>query len=159
MIHSVWFVVLGDAVVRHGRTILIMVSQFLGAGLVCLAAGLALEAFDMTRLMAALPELILLGVVSTGLAFVLQTIAQQHTSATEAAIIASAEGLFGTLAAMVLLGERLSQTSILGAALIMSAVLAVVLSPNPMPRRTRLATQATSLGHAPPVRRGPTQSL
>ena len=33
MIYSVWFVVLGDAVVRHGRPILITVSQFLGAGL------------------------------------------------------------------------------------------------------------------------------
>ncbi|MGL4526632.1 MAG: DMT family transporter [Aestuariivirga sp.] len=159
MIYSVWFVVLGDAVVRHGRPILITVSQFLGAGLLCLATGLALEAFDMTRLMAALPELVLLGVVSTGLAFVLQTIAQQHTSATEAAIISSAEGLFGTLAAMALLGERLSQTSIFGAALIMSAVLAVALSPAPMPRRTKLATRAASLGHAPPVRRGPSRSL
>lgn len=158
MIYSVWFVVLGDAVIRYGRPILITVSQFTGAGLLCLSAGLSLEAFDMSRLMAALPELILLGVVSTGLAFVLQTIAQQHTSATEAAIISSAEGLFGTVGAMALLGEQLSQTSILGAALIMSAVLAVALSPSPIPRRRILAPRAASLSHARPARRGPTQS-
>lgn len=159
MIYSVWFVVLGDAVIRSGKPILITVVQFAGAGVLCLIIGLAIEPFDANRLMGALPELILLGAVSTGLAFVIQTIAQQHTSATEAAIMTSAEGVFGTLAAIVLIGEGLSQSSAIGALLIIAAVLAVALSPTAEPRRRVARLRAAGLRQHRPARTGPSRSV
>ena len=50
---------------------------------------------DADRLIAALPELLVLGVLSTGVAYALQAVAQQFTSASEAAVLASAESVFG----------------------------------------------------------------
>ena len=50
---------------------------------------------DADRLVAALPELLVLGVLSTGVAYALQAVAQQFTSASEAAVLASAESVFG----------------------------------------------------------------
>ena len=52
---------------------------------------------DTDRLIAALPELLVLGVLSTGVAYALQAVAQQFTSASEAAVLTSAESVFGAL--------------------------------------------------------------
>lgn len=79
----------------------------------------------MAGLRGALPELLLLGVVSTGCAYLLQAVAQCHTTASEASVIVSAEALFGAICAFILLGETLSAQGFIGACLIFGGVLAV----------------------------------
>lgn len=64
-----------------------------------------------------------LGVVSTTIAFLLQNIAQKYTSATKTAIILSTEAVFGTLASIIVLGEKLNSKMIIGCGIIFLAIL------------------------------------
>lgn len=67
--------------------------------------------------------IIYLGVVSTTIAFLLQNIAQKYTSATKTAIILSTEAVFGTLASIIILGEKLNSKMIIGCGIIFLAIL------------------------------------
>ncbi len=70
-----------------------------------------------------------IGILSSALTFTVLTHAMRATPATEAAILVSAESLFAAAAGALLLGERLSAVSWLGAALITASVLLVQLAP------------------------------
>jgi drug/metabolite transporter (DMT)-like permease len=137
-LYSVWFVILGDVVVRTGQPGILTIAQLGLTGVACLAAGLIVEPIDADRLAGALPELLVLGVFSTGLAFTLQAVAQRFTSASEAAILTSAESVFGAIGGMVLLAERPSLAAGLGAGLIVLAILTVQLGTSSAPARPRL---------------------
>ncbi|WP_288142111.1 EamA family transporter [Mesorhizobium sp.] len=52
----------------------------------------------------------------------MQTIAQRFTSASHAAVIVSAESVFGAVGAAIFLGERLSPTGAAGAAVIFGSI-------------------------------------
>ena len=68
------------------------------------------------------PALILTGVGVSAIAFLLQVWAQTRVGADRAAIVLTAEPVFGVLAAAVLIGERLTTSGWIGAALIMIAI-------------------------------------
>lgn len=68
------------------------------------------------------PSLVLTGVGVSALAFLLQVWAQTRVGADRAAIVLTAEPVFGVLAAAVLIGERLTISGWIGAALIMVAI-------------------------------------
>lgn len=63
-----------------------------------------------------------LGVFSTTLAFLLQTVAQKFTTETNAAIILSTEALWGTIFSVIILSEVLTVKMMIGAILILSAI-------------------------------------
>lgn len=63
-----------------------------------------------------------LGILSSALAFLVQTRAQQQTSAARTALIFSLEPVFAALASMLFYGERLSAREWLGGALILAGV-------------------------------------
>ncbi len=73
----------------------------------------------------ALPEIIYAGVVSGGVAFTLQAIAQQHTSAAIAAILMSSESLFAAVLGAIYLEERLQIIGYVGCCIILLAIVAV----------------------------------
>jgi len=100
---------------------------------------LAVEPIGVDRLIAALPELLALGVLSTGVAYALQAIAQQFTSPSDAAVLTSAESVFGALGGMFLLAERPTLATALGAALIVLAILAIQLGASLPATRPRVA--------------------
>ncbi|HKP26933.1 MAG TPA: DMT family transporter [Dongiaceae bacterium] len=129
--YSAWIVVLGRLVARTKRPGLITLVQFILAGTLCFAAGVATEPVTLAALEGAAPELLVLGIFSTGLAYVFQAVAQQHTPASVAAIIMSAESVFGALGGAWLLGEQLGLAAGIGASLIMAAVLMVQVDPVP----------------------------
>jgi drug/metabolite transporter (DMT)-like permease len=126
--YSLWMIYLGLFVMHYGTAGFITVMQFLAAGLACLAIGLMLEPISLKGLWAALPELLMLGVISTGAGYLLQAIAQCHTSASEAAVIVSGEAIFGALCAFLLLGESLDARGVVGAVLIMGGIATVQLN-------------------------------
>ncbi|TCZ75399.1 DMT family transporter [Paenibacillus albiflavus] len=64
-----------------------------------------------------------LGIFSTTIAFLLQTIAQKYTSETKAAIILSTEALFGTLFSIIILSEVLTLRMVIGSILILVAII------------------------------------
>ncbi|MEH7418422.1 DMT family transporter [Neobacillus drentensis] len=68
-------------------------------------------------------NLLYLGVFSTTIAFLLQTYAQKYTTETNAAIILSTEALWGMLFSIILLSEVITRKMIIGAILILSAII------------------------------------
>jgi drug/metabolite transporter (DMT)-like permease len=73
--------------------------------------------------------LVLTGLFATALAFVLQTWAQQYTTATRAALIFALEPVFALATAVLIGGERTTFGALLGGALILIGILAVELKP------------------------------
>ncbi|MBW8283384.1 MAG: DMT family transporter [Rhizobium sp.] len=106
-----------------------------GAGL----AAAALEPISLSAVVSALPEILYGGLLSSGVAFVLQIIGQRYTTASQAAIFLSSEALFGALFGAVLLAETLPAIGYLGCGLIFSAMLLVELVPELTRRRASAA--------------------
>ncbi len=90
---------------------------------------LGVETTSVAGLQAAAPAILYGGVLSVGIAYTLQVVAQRHTHASDAAILLSSETLFAALAGAVYLGERLQSPQMAGAALIMASILLVQLLP------------------------------
>lgn len=74
-------------------------------------------------------ELLFCGVVSVSFAFTLQVIAQQSAPAASAAIILSLEAVFAAIAGWLFLNEIITGRSLIGIALIFTAMLATELFP------------------------------
>ena len=74
-------------------------------------------------------ELLYAGVLSSGIAFMLQILALQNISPAPAAIIFSLEGVFGSIAAWIILDQFLNEYKILGIIIILSAVIFSQLAP------------------------------
>jgi len=74
-------------------------------------------------------ELLYVGIMSVAIAFTLQIIGQRHVKPSTAAITFSLEGIFGALAAWVILSQVLTQLQIVGCFLILMGVLIAQLIP------------------------------
>ena len=126
-LYSMWIVLVAEACRLQDRPFTLAACQFGLGAIVGIAVGVCSERCSLAGLGAAAPELLVLGVLSTGAAFTLQAVAQRATPTTDAAIVMSAESIFGALAAALVLGERLTIVAGLGAALILAAILLVQL--------------------------------
>ena len=101
--------------------------QFLVCGLVALLWALAFEPWSLAGLRAAAWPLLYTGVMSVGVAFTAQVVAQRHAHAADAAIILSSETLFSALFGYFLMGDRLAPLGLLGCGLILGSMLLVQL--------------------------------
>lgn len=68
-------------------------------------------------------SVIYLGVFSTTVAFLLQTISQKYTDETKAALVLSLESIFGTLFSILLVHEKITARMTIGCMLILGAVI------------------------------------
>ena len=93
--------------------------------LVCMAMGRV----EFVLVFQVLPDILFAGVVSLALGFTLQMVAQQNCSPSAAAIILSLEGVVAAVAGHIILGQVMTGIAMVGAGLIMLAVLLVELSP------------------------------
>lgn len=75
-------------------------------------------------------SVVYLGVVSTTLCYLIQTICQKYVDETKAAIILSMEAVFGTVFSVVILHEVVTLRMILGSGMILAAVIISNLSEN-----------------------------
>ena len=127
VLYSVWIVFVANVAREFDRPLTIAGCQFCLAAVVGTAFGLVYEKVSLQALEAAAPELAMLGVISTGVAFTLQAVAQRYTSPSHAAIIMSAESIFGAAAAAMLLGEQISLANGIGATMILGSIVLVQL--------------------------------
>lgn len=97
--------------------------QFLVCGILCAVPMLALERPQVDEILAAWMPLAYAGVLSCGVAYTLQVIAQKNTDPTVASLLLSLESVFSVLTGWVILGERLSGRELFGCALVFAAVL------------------------------------
>jgi len=124
--HVVW---VGRVAARKGTPILLAATQFFVCGVLACVATFWLEPVSLSGLRAALPAIAYGGVLSVGIAFTLQVVAQRHTRASDAAILLSSEILFAAVAGAIYFGERLTVMQWSGGLLIFACILAVQLAP------------------------------
>ena len=74
-------------------------------------------------------ELLYVGIMSSGIAYTLQIFGQRYVKPSTAAITFSLEGVFGSLAAWIILSQMLTTTQIFGCFLILLGVLTAQLIP------------------------------
>jgi len=97
--------------------------------MLCLMIMILTEPFSLAAMIPALPEILFTGVLSIGAGFTFQLIAQKRASNAAAAIILSLEGVFAALAGWMMLEQAMASIAILGACLILMAVLIIELTP------------------------------
>ncbi|MBN3771742.1 DMT family transporter [Burkholderia sp. Se-20378] len=114
---------------RHNPLVLAFM-QFVVCGVACLAVGLVIEPVSDTMLRNALPTLLYGGLLSVGVGYTLQVVAQRDAAPAHAAVIFSMEGVFAAIAGWAALGETLTLRALIGCALMLAGLLACQLLPN-----------------------------
>ena len=109
--------------------ITIAMSQCLVAFLILIPPMYFFEDPSISNILKDSYEIIYVGVLSSGLAFLLQTYSLQNISPAPAAIVFSLEGVFAAIFAWLILDQFLNEIKILGIFLILSAVIFSQLMP------------------------------
>ena len=93
-------------------------------------AGLVISGdFHFAPSMKSIFAVLYLGIVSTTVCYLLQTVSQKYVDETKSAIILSMEAVFGTVFSVILLHESVTMRMILGSSVILSAVLVSEIQP------------------------------
>ena len=120
-------------------TVKLSLVQFFVAGLLAMILALYFEQLTWGMIKSTAVPLLFAGVMSTGIGYTLQTIAQQHAHPSHAAIILSSEGVFAVIGGFLLLNEVLPAQGLLGCGLILVGMLMSQLMPRlTWPRRTKV---------------------
>jgi drug/metabolite transporter (DMT)-like permease len=131
---------IGRVADRLAAPFLVAGGQFLVCGGLALAWSLLYEPVNWASLQAAAWPLAYTGVLSVGVAFTAQVVAQRYAHAADAAIVLSAETLFAAVFGFLLMGDRLDAAGMAGCTLIFVSMMSVQLLP--LLSRTRLAGSA-----------------
>jgi drug/metabolite transporter (DMT)-like permease len=127
----------GTTVKETGRPLALSATQFAITSLLALIVAAIFEPVSLDAIMGAAPEILYVGVFSSGVAFVLQIIGQLYTTPSQAAIFLSSEALFGSSLAALILGETIPPVGYIGCALMFSAMLVVEVVPELSRRRAQ----------------------
>ena len=111
------------------RPFFLAFSQYAITALIAGSVGVAREPISGALIGTALPALLYTGLLSGGVGFTLQIVAQRYTPATEAALIMSLESVFAAIAGAMLLGDRLTLVATAGCGLILSGVVMIEVIP------------------------------
>ena len=96
--------------------------QFLIAGLLSVPFMLGLETIDWAAIIACAQPILYSGIMSCGVAYTLQVVAQKNTEPTVASLILSLESVFAVIAGILILSEQVSARELLGCAIIPGAL-------------------------------------
>lgn len=114
---------------RMGAPFLVASGQFAICGGLSLIAAFVMEPVRWAGIAAAAWPIAYTGVLSVGIAFTAQVVAQRYAQAADAAIILSSETLFAAACGYLLLGERLNTAGLIGCGLMLACILLVQLLP------------------------------
>ncbi len=103
--------------------------QFACCSLLSLGTAFMTESITISGLSGAAFPILYGGLMSIGVAYTLQVIAQQDAPPTHAAIILSLEGAFAALTGWLVLGETLTQRAQMGCLLMLAGILTAELAP------------------------------
>ena len=88
-------------------------------------AALILEQPSWGKIVSAAIPILYCGLISGGLGYTLQIIAQKFTDPTVASLLMSLESVFAVIAGALLLGERMTGREILGCVIMFAAIVLV----------------------------------
>ena len=116
-----------DHFVQLGNPIRISAIQFASCTVISAAAALILEQPSLDKVLSAAIPILYCGIISGGVGYTLQIIAQKYTDPTIASLLMSLESVFAVIAGAVLLGERMSVRELLGCIVMFAAIVLVQL--------------------------------
>jgi len=125
-LHVIFVGRVGD---RLAAPFLIACGQFFVCAVACLLGAALSETITVDGIRNAAIPIVYTGVISVGIAYTGQVVAQRYAAAADAAIILSAETLFAALFGFILMGDRLNSTGIAGCVLIFVCIVAVQMAP------------------------------
>jgi drug/metabolite transporter (DMT)-like permease len=96
--------------------------QFAVCSLLCACGALLAEKLDLDGMRAAAWPILYGGVVSAGIAFTLQVVAQRKAPPAHAAILLSLESVFAAIGGSMVLGERLGARGVAGCAIMFTGM-------------------------------------
>jgi drug/metabolite transporter (DMT)-like permease len=133
---------------RRPRPFTLAFLQYVVCAALSVVLAVTFETARAENFVAGIVPLLYAGLISGGVAFTLQIVAQRYTPPSQAAVILSLESVFAAIAAAILIAERLTVVAAAGSALILISVLIVELGP---PALTRLRAGALFSTGALPV--------
>ncbi len=115
--------------------------QFFFAGFFCLIAMFFTENPNLSDIIAGWAPLLYTGVLSCGIAYTLQVVAQKNINPTLASLLMSTESVFSVLAGWVVLHQALSTQEIIGCILMFFAILYANLQGEEIPQKKPLSIE------------------
>jgi len=103
--------------------------MFLFCAVISTVAGFIFERFSFAAITENLWPILYLGIVSSGIGYTLQMVAEKGTNAAVVSLFMSMESVFSVLAGAVFLHERMTFREYLGAGIMMAAIVLNVLGP------------------------------
>lgn len=104
-------------------------AQFMVCGLLSLGTGLAIETVTLEGIIGARDSILYCELMSTGVAYTLQVVAQQEAKPAHASIILSLEAVFAVGAGYLFLGELLGGQAFIGCGLMLAGMIVAQLKP------------------------------
>tara|TARA_B100001750_G_scaffold227876_1_gene221886 strand:- start:193 stop:1095 length:903 start_codon:yes stop_codon:yes gene_type:complete len=126
---SLHIIFIGKIIQEFDAPILIGLIQTIIVSTCSIILALIFEDFIIKNILDQKVQILYAGILSGGIAFVLQIYAQKNISPAPAAIIFSLEGVFATIAAWIILSQILNINNILGCCFILVGVLISQLLP------------------------------
>lgn len=136
-------ILVGTMAVRTKAPIVVACGQFLICGLCGIILGIIVEQPSLADVQTGMFGILYAGLLSTGIGFTLQAVAQRYTHEADAAIILSSETVFAAVAGFIFLAERMSSVEFFGAGLIFAGIMAVQLLPLVRERARELTSKSS----------------
>ena len=114
-----------DHFVQLGDPIRISAIQFAACTVLSAIAAVILEQPTWDKIVSAAIPILYCGLISGGLGYTLQIIAQKFTDPTIASLLMSLESVFAVIAGALLLGERMSTRELMGCVVMFAAIVLV----------------------------------
>lgn len=117
----------GPLMTRDGADVptvgmLLSMIQFFVCGIVSAILALCFETIPWDGVVAALPQILYIGIVSSGIAYTLQIVGQRFAEPAIASLSMSLESVFAALGGWIILGNILSTRELLGCVLVFLAI-------------------------------------
>lgn len=114
-------------------TIKLACAQFLVCAMMSLTTAVAAETISLTGIQDGVIPILYGGLMSVGVAYTLQVVAQKDAPPVHASIILSLETVFAAVSGWLLLGESLSMRAVIGCGLMLGGMLVVQLQSDSQP--------------------------
>ena len=103
------------------------VMQFTVVGVLSSVLALIFERPELSNILSAAPQILYLGIMSSGVAYTLQIVGQKYAEPSVASLSMSLESVFAALGGWVISGNTLSARELYGCALVFAAIIAAQL--------------------------------
>lgn len=120
-----------DKFVSYTGGIKLSIMQFLVCGIISTVLALIFEIpqIHISNILNAAPQILYLGIMSSGVAYTLQVVGQKYAEPTVASISMSLESVFAALGGWVISGNVLSGRELFGCALVFVAIITAQITP------------------------------